>query len=198
MTLLERHRFDFGFALAKGKLKMGCMRQLVEEDFRSEDTPRLARFLLGKVLTLKSGHGLARYSITEVEAYDGPNDLACHASRGRTKRTEPMFASAAAWYVYLCYGIHELLNLTTGPVGYPAAILIRGLDGIVGPGRLTKKLGIDRRFNGLTASPETGLWIEDRGIAVANGDVETTPRIGVDYAGEDWANRPYRFVWRKE
>ena len=95
-----------------------------------------------------------------------------------------MFASAAAWYVYLCYGIHELLNLTTGPVGYPAAILIRGLDGIVGPGRLTKKLGIDRRFNGLTASPETGLWIEDRGIAVANGDVETTPRIGVDYAGK--------------
>ena len=106
-----------------------------------------------------------------------------------------MFGPAAAWYVYLCYGVHEMLNLTTGPIGYPAAILIRGLNGVIGPGRLTKRLGIDRRFNGLVASRETGLWLEDNGIPVADTEVEQTARIGVDYAGPDWANRPYRYVW---
>lgn len=174
---------------------MGGMRRLVEKDFRSEDTPRLARNLLGQILALETDSGIRRYAITEVEAYDGPNDLACHASRGRTRRTEPMFGPAAAWYVYLCYGIHEMLNLTTGPIDYPAAILIRGLDGIVGPGRLTKQLGIDRRFNGLSASPKSGLWLEESGYRLADEEVKTTPRIGVDYAGPDWANRPYRFVW---
>lgn len=175
---------------------MGSVRRLVEKDFRSKDTPLLARNLLGKVLALKLEDGVRRYAITEVEAYDGPRDLACHASRGRTKRTEPMFGPAAAWYVYLCYGVHEMLNLTTGPIGYPAAILIRGLDGVIGPGRLTKRLGIDRRFNGLVASRETGLWLEDSGIPVADTEVEQTARIGVDYAGPDWANRPYRYIWR--
>ncbi|MEC7907423.1 MAG: DNA-3-methyladenine glycosylase [Verrucomicrobiota bacterium] len=171
------------------------MRRLVEKDFRSKDTPLLARNLLGKVLALKLEDGAQRYAITEVEAYDGPRDLACHASRGRTKRTEPMLGPAAAWYVYLCYGVHEMINLTTGPIGYPAAILIRGLDGVIGPGRLTKRLGIDRRFNGLVASRETGLWLEDSGIPVADKEVEQTARIGVDYAGPDWANRPYRYIW---
>ena len=161
------------------------------------DTPSLARGLLGKTLAIESKGGVLRYAITESEAYDGPNDLACHASRGRTKRTEPMFGPAASWYVYLCYGIHEMLNLTTGPVGYPAAILIRGLQGVPGPGRLTKRLGIDRRFNGRPASRETGLWIEDSLLPMDEESIDATPRIGVDYAGEYWAQRPYRFVWRR-
>ena len=187
----------FRFAWAEAIETMGSMRQLVEKDFRSEDTPRLAKNLLGQVLALEIDGAERRYAITEVEAYDGPDDLACHASRGRTQRTEPMFGPAAAWYVYLCYGIHEMLNLTTGPIGYPAAILIRGLEGIAGPGRLTKQLGIDRRFNGLAASRETGLWLEESGNSLAEAEVEATPRIGIDYAGPDWANRPYRFARRK-
>ncbi len=173
---------------------MAGMRRLVEEDFNSKDTVGLARELLGKYLVLGTAERPEAFAITEVEAYDGPEDLACHASKGRTKRTEPLFGPSGHWYVYLCYGIHEMLNLVTGPRDYPAAILIRGLAGVSGPGRLTKRLGIDRRFNAKASSGDSGLWIEDRGLALGDAEVDVTPRIGVDYAGEDWANRPYRFV----
>ncbi len=175
--------------------RIGSVRKLVEADFESKDTVRLARGLLGKRLVVKVGVEERSHLITEVEAYDGPEDLACHASKGRTRRTEPLFGSPACWYVYLCYGIHEMLNLVTGPVGYPAAILIRGLEDVSGPGRLTKRLGIDRRFNAMLASEETGMWLEESACRVDDAQVRTTPRIGVAYAGEDWANRPYRFVW---
>ena len=90
--------------------------------------------------------------------------------------------------------MHELLNLVTGPRGYPAAVLIRGIDGATGPGRLTKALDIDRRLNGAACAPEGGLWIEDRGVRVARSAITATPRIGVDYAGPVWARKPWRFV----
>ena len=170
------------------------MRKLVEADFNSRDTLMLARGLLGKYLVIRSADRELSHMITEVEAYDGPEDLACHASKGRTLRTEPLFGSPGFWYVYLCYGMHEMLNLVTGPVDYPAAILIRGLDAVSGPGRLTKRLGVGRRFNAMPASTKTGMWLVDRGRPIEEASVRTTPRIGVDYAGEDWANRPYRFV----
>lgn len=131
--------------------------------------------------------------ICETEAYGDENDLACHASRGRTPRTEVMYADGGIWYVYLCYGMHEMLNLVTGPAGRPSAVLIRGLDGVSGPGRLTRFLGIDRRFNGRPASRETGLWLEDDGLVVPRGAIIATPRIGVDYAGPVWAPKPWRF-----
>lgn len=169
-------------------------RKLVEADFDSCDTVALARELLGKYLVVRLDDQVVSHMITEVEAYDGPEDLACHASKGRTQRTEPLFGPAGCWYVYLCYGIHEMLNLVTGPVDYPAAILIRGLDVVSGPGRLTKQLGIDRRFNSKPAASFTGMWLEDRGVRIDEAQVQATPRIGIDYAGEDWANRPYRFV----
>lgn len=173
---------------------MRRMGTLVERDFASKDTVGLARALLGKYLVARREGVTEAYPIIEAEAYDGPQDLACHASKGRTRRTEPMFGPSGHWYVYLCYGVHEMLNLVTGPRDYPAAILIRGLAGVSGPGRLTKRLGIDRRFNAQASSEATGLWIEDRGLAFGDEAVEATPRIGVSYAGEDWANRPYRFV----
>ncbi len=170
------------------------MRRLVETDFNSLDTVKLARGLLGKYLVIELNGQESSHMITEVEAYDGSEDLACHASKGRTIRTEPLFGSPGHWYVYLCYGIHEMLNLVTGPIDYPAAILLRGLDTVTGPGRLTKRLGIDRRFNAKPFTYETGMWIEDRGGRIKEAKVLATPRIGVDYAGEDWASRPYRFV----
>ncbi len=169
-------------------------RILPPESFTSPDTISLARDLIGKVLVVAADDGSeSRFPITETEAYDGPEDLACHASKGRTARTEVMFGPAGNWYVYLVYGMHEMLNLVTGPEDYPAAILIRGLEGVSGPGRLTKRLGIDRRFNALPATRQTGLYLEN-GPKIPDAQVIATPRIGIDYAGPDWSQRLYRFV----
>ena len=102
--------------------------------------------------------------IIEVEAYDGFHDKASHAARGKTKRNAPMFGHAGHWYVYFTYGMHWMLNIVTGKKGYPAAVLIRGVNGIHGPARLTKKLKIDGKFDDLPANRKTGLWIEDGGF----------------------------------
>ena len=167
--------------------------------FASKDTVLHARDLLGKrlVATLSDGSVISQ-TIVETEAYDGPEDLACHASKGRTKRTEVMFGPAGHWYVYLVYGVHQMLNLVTGPQDYPAAILIRGLAGISGPGRLTRALEIDRRYNAKPAIRQTGLYLLEAGVSLADNEIEITPRIGVDYAGPDWSKRPYRFRVKKE
>ncbi len=163
----------------------------------STDTVGHARNLLGKHLVVReSGGTIARHLITETEAYDGPEDRACHASRGHTARTAVMFGPAGHWYVYLCYGVHEMLNLVTGPAGYPAAVLVRAVSAASGPGRLTRRLAIDRRFNALPAMRPTGLWLEDSGILIPDTDVLRTPRIGIAYAGPEWAAKPWRFVWQ--
>jgi len=163
------------------------------KEFQTRDTLAHARSLLGRVLVRTSAHGRIRHVITEVEAYDGERDLACHASKGRTKRTEVMYRAGGVWYVYLCYGRHEMLNLVVGPAGYPAAVLIRGVAGIIGPGRVTRKLGIDRRLNGTLARRGSGLWLEDDGLKVPRRLMRVAPRIGVQYAGPVWANKPWRF-----
>jgi DNA-3-methyladenine glycosylase len=162
--------------------------------FRSEKTVAIARSLLGKFLVRSTPAGEVARMITEVEAYDGERDQACHARRGRTARNAVMYEPGGVWYVYLCYGVHEMLNLVTGPQGYPAAVLIRGVEGARGPGRLTKVLGIDRRLNGAVCAPACGLWIEDRGVRLPRGAIEASPRIGVDYAGPVWAKKPWRFA----
>ena len=165
------------------------------EELHAENTVKLARWLLGKVL-VRTGAGISeKRIITEVEAYHTEKDLACHAAKGRTKRTEVMYQPGGRWYVYLCYGVHEMLNLVTGPADHPAAILIRGVDGIVGPGRLTKRLRIGRGLNGSSAAPESGLHLEDHGIVVAARRIKKGPRVGVDYAGEIWAAKPWRFQY---
>ncbi len=163
--------------------------------FQGKNTVAIARNLLGKLLVRVRADGTAeRRRIVEVEAYHGTGDLACHAARGRTARTETMFAPGGVWYVYLCYGIHELLNLVTGPADHPAAVLIRGVDTVSGPGRLTRALGIDRRLNGRPAVPASGLWLEDDGFVVARSRILATPRIGVDYAGPVWSAKKWRFT----
>jgi len=161
----------------------------------NQDTVGIARALLGTIL-VRSGDGrpTTRHVITETEAYHSEQDLACHASKGRTLRTDVLFRRGGIWYVYLCYGIHEMLNLVVGPDGFPAAVLIRGLHDVTGPGRLTKALGIDRTLNGKPAHPDSGLWLEDAGLHVPDRGIEATPRIGVDYAGAVWAAKPWRFV----
>ncbi len=121
----------------------------------NRNTVALERWLLGKQLVrvdATAPGGVHRARITENEAYHGPRDLACHASKGRTPRTEVMFAPGGVWYVYVCYGIHEMLNLVTGPADWPAAVLIRGIEGVNGPGRLTRALGISRALNARPAT----------------------------------------------
>jgi len=134
--------------------------------------------------------------LTEVEAYDGPEDLASHASKGRTPRTEVMFGPAGVFYVYLIYGMHWMLNVVTGEPGHPAAVLIRGTTNISGPGRITARLQIDKSLNGKPAKKSSGLWFENRSIAIPDERIKTTPRIGVEYSG-DWSRVPYRFILRE-
>ena len=137
--------------------------------------------------------------ITETEAYDGPNDKASHASRGKTKRTEPMFGEAGNFYVYLIYGMYYLLNVVTGPKNYPAAVLIRGAEKIGknplrlnGPGKIVKYLRVTNKINAKPANKKTGVWFEDRGIIIKRRQIIAGKRIGVDYA-EKWRDKPYNF-----
>ncbi len=171
-------------------------RVLTSSDFQDPDTVALAQRLLGCTLASRQPDGtVVRRRIVETEAYHGHDDLASHAARGRTPRNEPMFSAGGIWYVYLCYGIHEMLNLVTGPAGFPAAILLRGIEGAVGPGRLTRALGIDRRLNTRPASLQSGLWMEaDESLPATRHQILATPRVGVDYAGPAWSSRPWRFL----
>lgn len=138
---------------------------------------------------------VSRAEVREVEAYAGPEDLASHARFGRTARNRIMFAAGGNWYVYLCYGIHWMLNVTAGPEGEPAAILLRGAGEWSGPGRLTRALEVDKRFGDLPCNPHTGLWFETPGETPPEpARVRQTPRIGVDYAGPVWSAQPWRWL----
>jgi DNA-3-methyladenine glycosylase len=166
--------------------------------FYARPVLEVARDLLGRTLCRwRASAPPLRGRIVEVEAYDGPHDLACHASRGRTKRTSTMFERGGIAYVYLVYGMHHCFNVVTGDEGYPAAVLIRATEppeeglSSSGPGRLTRVFEIDRSLDrAALVGPE--LWIEV-GEPVPDDVVKRTPRIGVDYAGE-WAQRSYRLL----
>ncbi len=164
------------------------------QDFFDRPVVDVAKDLLGKSLVGKIGTQEIHLEINEVEAYDGPQDLACHGRFGKTKRTEPMFGPAGHFYVYFVYGVHWMLNIVTGPENYPAAVLIRGAGKFNGPAKLTKFLQIDKKFNSKLAAPETGLWIEDCGLVVLNKNIIATSRIGVEYAGPVWSKKLYRFL----
>lgn len=177
------------------------MQKILNKSFFRRPTLEVAEDMLGKFLVKKADKKKISAMITEVEAYDGFDDKASHAHNGKTKRNEVMFGVAGYWYVYLVYGMHNMLNIVTGKKNYPAAILIRGISAwekdtkvqIDGPGKLTKFLKIDRSLNKKKAEKKTGLWIEDRGIKIEKKEIKKTPRIGVSYAGE-CAQKPWRFV----
>lgn len=169
------------------------MRRIVRADFFDRNAEFVAPDLLGKFLVVEHDGNAEACMITETEAYIGPEDLASHSSRGRTKRTDVMFGEPGHWYVYFIYGMYEMLNIVTGPGKHPSAVLIRGVEGHYGPGKLTKAMRIDRSINTKPASRKTGVWIEDRGFKVDPRSIIATPRIGVAYAGE-WTMKPLRFV----
>jgi DNA-3-methyladenine glycosylase len=122
--------------------------------------------------------------------------LASHGSKGRTPRNEVMFGPPGIFYVYLIYGMHWMLNVVTGESGYPAAVLIRGIRNVSGPGRITARLQIDKSLNGKPAKKSSDVWFENRSIVIPDNQIEATPRVGVAYSGE-WSKVLYRFVLRE-
>ena len=159
----------------------------------SGDAVTLAPRLLGKFLCRRLTDGtVLRRRITETEAYFGEEDTACHAHRGRTPRTDVLYEAGGCAYVYLCYGMHSLVNFVSGSEGEPEAVLIRGVTGADGPGKLTKMLGIDRTLNGHDAVFSDEIWIEDDGTPVP--EYTALPRVGIDYASEEDRMRPWRFT----
>jgi DNA-3-methyladenine glycosylase len=193
--------------------------------FRRTDTIKIARDLLGKVLVTNVDGQTTAGMIVETEAYNGAEDKACHAfGRRFTKRTQTLYMEGGAAYVYLCYGLHHLFNIVTNIADMPHAVLIRAVEPLVGrevmlqrsgkakwdtsitrgPGNMSRAFGIAKVHTGLLLNtPE--LFIanptyaqKQYGIAlpeVQTNDIVATPRIGVDYAGED-ALLPYRFLVR--
>ena len=150
----------------------------------------LAPLLLGKVLCRQIEGKVTRLRITETEAYCGESDTACHAHRRKTPRNAIMYEMGGFAYVYLCYGVHYLLNVVAATPGEPEAVLIRGLEGISGPGRLTKALGIDLELNEENLLLSDTLWLEE-------GDplsYTCTPRVGIGSASERDQARLWRFI----
>jgi DNA-3-methyladenine glycosylase len=183
----------------------------IPRSFYQQSTLDVARQLLGKYLVRNHPDGTVVGRIVETEAYVGPEDKACHASRGRTARTEIMFGPAGHAYIYFVYGFHHMLNIVTEQRDFPAAVLIRAVEpvrGIAlmkrrrgiqeqrhlasGPGKLCEAFAIDRTLNGSDLCGRV-LYIRDDGDAAT--DIITTPRIGVDYAGR-WKHKPWRFLIR--
>ena len=162
----------------------------LDYDFYHRPCLEVAHDLVGKVLVC----GERRLRISETEAYCGENDTACHAHKGRTKRTEVLYAKAGTIYVYLCYGVHWLLNIVTGEAEQPEAVLIRACVDADGPGRLTKKLGITGELNRHNACDDPKLWIEDDGFSC---QVVTDKRVGIGYATQEDQDRLWRFKMKK-
>ena len=185
-------------------------------DFFARPAPQVAPELLGCLLVHRwKGQRLAGV-ITEVEAYQGVDDQACHARAGKTARNAVMFGGPGKAYVYFTYGMHWMLNLVCEAEGLPAAVLIRAIRPVEGlevmrmlrptladkpgwlngPAKLTQALAIGREQNGVdVCSEDEGLWVE-KGISVPAEEVETTPRIGIGYAPEPWLSLPWRWVWK--
>ncbi len=189
------------------------MRQVLKQDFYlNEDVLSVSKQLLGKVIVTNIDNCLSAGMIVETEAYNGITDKASHAyNNRRTNRTETMYAKGGVAYVYLCYGIHHLLNIVTGSKDNPQAVLIRAIepiDGIEfmlkrrkqsrlsyrltsGPGVLSAALGISKHLDGVKLN-KPPIWLEDRGVVIATKDILAGPRVGIDYAAEH-KDLPWRF-----
>ena len=185
-------------------------------DFYARDVLAVAPALLGARLVRRLDGVEIAGIISEVEAYRGEEDLACHARAGRTPRTEVMYGPPGRAYVYFTYGMHWMLNLVCEAEGLPAAVLIRAIRPVEGlevmrmlrptladkpgwlngPAKLTQALAIGREQNGVdVCSEDEGLWVEKE-ISVPAEEVEATPRVGIGYAPEPWLSLPWRWVWK--
>ncbi len=165
----------------------------IDPSFYDLDSVSAAPKLLGKILCINTNGHIVKKRITETEAYFGEEDTACHAHKGRTKRTEILYHKGGVSYVYLCYGIHALINIITGPAEHPQGVLIRGVEGYNGPGKLTKAMGISCEHNAIDLNNSNILWIEDDGFTPQA--ILTAPRIGIGYATKEYIDKPWRFYY---
>ena len=166
-------------------------RRLTEGDY-CVDAVTMAKTLLGMTLCRRLDDGsVLRARIVETEAYFGEEDTACHAHKGRTPRTDVMYAPGGCAYVYLCYGMHNMLNVVTGPAGHPEAVLIRGVEGASGPGRVTKAMSVTLALNRERLADSERLWIEAGG---AKPRFKATTRVGIGYASKRDQSRKWRFI----
>lgn len=170
----------------------------LDTGFFQDDVLDVASQLLGNILVrrLDSGKEM-RFVVTETEAYRGEDDLACHASKGRTKRTEVLYHSGGEIYIYLIYGMYWLFNVVAGKEGFPAGVLIRGLEDeqgnqILGSGKVGRCLLLDKSFYGEDLAKSERIWFEN---GVNSPEYQKLTRVGVDYAGE-WAKKLWRFRLR--
>ncbi len=189
------------------------MSRILKRDFYVRPVVEVAHALIGKQLVHQINGQPVAGIILETEAYDGEQDLACHAHSGKTKRNAVMYGPAGHAYIYFTYGMHWLLNCVTGCENYPAAVLIRSLhpttglesmaqnrEGIEqkswcnGPAKLTKALSLDGTLNGCDLCQKNStLWIAE-GITIPDEFIQAAPRIGIGYAGEPWKSKPWRFT----
>jgi DNA-3-methyladenine glycosylase len=190
------------------------MNKLPQSFYLRKNVVKITRELLGKVLVTNWNNEYTSGRIVETEAYEGEIDRASHASKGRTPRTQVIFGEGGVAYVYLCYGIHQMFNIVTNKEGLAHAILIRAVEPIEGidimlrrtgkkvldetltrgPGNVGKAFGFHTSQCGLSLQSDE-LFIADDGFKVKPSTVGTSPRIGVDYAGEHAAWH-YRFFIR--
>lgn len=164
---------------------------IIKPEFFKRDATEIAPKLIGKLLVREIDGEIIKLRISEVEIYKGENDTACHAHKGRTKRTEVMYGEGGRFYVYLCYGIHYLLNIVTGEKDNPQALLIRATVEADGPGKLTKVLKIDKNLNDKIAEKESTLWFEDDGKKFK---YYKDKRVGIAYASLKDQNRLWRYI----
>lgn len=179
----------------------GAVRRMVDiiyldEAFYQRDCLEVAPELVGKLLCRRFEDGqVLCLRISETEAYRAPEDSACHAHRGKTKRNAPLYLAGGVSYIYLCYGIHWLLNAVTGLADEPQAVLIRACRDFEGPGKLTKQLGLGGSFNLRHFPTDPELWIADDGKRF---EIEAKTRVGIGYAAPEDQARLWRFVAGEE
>ena len=166
------------------------------KDFFTWDCLTVARELVGKILVHNINGVEYKLKVTETEAYLGESDTACHAHKGRTKRTETMYKEGGTIYVYLCYGMHHLLNIVTGKKEEPEAVLIRACEKPYdGPGKLTKALNITKDLNNTdVVSEKSEIYFLDEGEKC---EIEAAKRVGIDYASKEDRERLWRFILKK-
>jgi DNA-3-methyladenine glycosylase len=197
---------------------------LIPEEFYSRNAVEVARDLLGKLVVRIHQDELLAGQIIEAEAYQGEEDLGCHAKAGLTARTRVMYGPPGRAYIYFTYGMHWMLNAVTGAEGVPGAVLIRGFEPVYGldsirkhrpqpkrnipghlnkdwtdgPAKLCQALGLDGSLNGINlCERNSDLWISDAGVRVPDDEIGRTPRIGMNTVPEPWFSIPWRFVWNK-
>jgi DNA-3-methyladenine glycosylase len=197
--------------------------EILPVDFYSRSALETARNLIGKLLVRRYLGQLIGGVIIETEAYQGEEDLGCHAKAGLTPRTKIMYGPPGHAYIYFTYGMHWMLNAVTCPIGSPAAVLIRGIEPVYGldimhslrqqpptskpgslnkgwtdgPAKLCQALSLDGKLNGINlCDGNSDIWISNTGFDVPENEISRTPRIGMNNVPEPWKSIPWRFLWK--